>query len=79
MLFVNKINGKIYKLTNQADEQGICQVLDPETNQVMLMQFEELENARLTENERWKIARLIERHAELKEIYRVGTSLENRF
>jgi len=43
ILYRNKINKKLYALTTPADSQGICQVLDPATNYLVLMPFEELE------------------------------------
>ena len=61
MLYVNKLNGKTYELTNAPDTDGICQVYDSETNSVMLMKYSELEY--------WKIAAHREKMADLKAAY----------
>lgn len=67
MLMINKKNGKTYELTNQPNEQGICQVYCSETNQVMLMRFDELEF--------WKTNEMRRRLDELKAAYAEGTRM----
>lgn len=45
IVYRNKLNGRLYTITNEACENGICQVLDMELNHVVMMKRAELVDA----------------------------------
>lgn len=85
MLYRNKFNQKIYDLTHEPDEKGICDVIDIEDNERCRMVFSELEPAErqgaTTEadehrkNVERKLAELKKLNQEIKEIYGKGTEI----
>lgn len=48
IIYRNTLNGRLYTITNEADDKGICQVLDIELNHVILMKQSELEDATIS-------------------------------